>query len=952
MARFRWLRGLELLTGAGLSSLPGFALAEDPWVATVSPAGHVRLERNGKEAGSLVPGLFEVPWRSASMGAAKAGQRVEGDLHRSQIRAPGGTLVDVEAQFTAEEKGQRCAFRLTPAGDVKLNSLHVTLELPAAPWTGGTFEADGRAGSLPLQWRQTGLHTGAIQVLRLVSPSGAAMQLDFGKATPVLVQDDRQWGPSFSVRVGPQMGETVWAGGKSWDVAFLLSVEGGMRWEKDGPVSIQAGPDWVPLEASLEIEPGSALDFSQLVPRWSPAGAQGRVVINEAGRFAFAQNPRAAVRFYGVNLCFSALYLDHDGAERLAERLERLGYNALRIHHYEGELVDRSSRESIRLRPDKLDQLDFLCAALKRRGIYLSTDLFVSRPIPAERIYPGTPGELGMEEYKMAVHVNERAFEDFKSFARLLLEHVNPYTGLRYGDDPALAWLSLVNEDNPGNYIGGLTGPVREDWQRAWNRWLQARDPDRKAVLDALGKSGDEQDAAKGNIPLGQAYGDSAASTVFNVFLAEVERDFFERTRRFLRQELGCQAMLTDLNAWHNPVQLQAVREAFDYVDDHFYVDHPEFLEKPWSLPSRCPNTSPIAAGAPGGRSCAFARLFGKPFTITEFNYSSPGRFRGVGGILTGALGAVQDWDGVWRFAYSHSRDHLERPSAMNYFDMASDPLNQAAERASLCLFLRGDLAPARHAVALRASREELLVSPATSRDKTPPWHGLAWLTRVGWSLGETGPGGREELALPLTGGQMDPFAKDSGGLVLAELRARGWLSPGQCEDPGGKNFQSESGEIAIDGEGNTLTLDTARTAGGFAPAGKRVETKAASIEILDTDATVWVSSLDGEPIRASRRLLITHLTDLQNSGLQYGDRRRQILLAWGKLPHLVQAGRAQVTLRLDRASAAKVYRLDASGRRGDEVAGIRAGGGELSIPLSVAAEGKACLCYEVEAGK
>ena len=63
-----------------------------------------------------------------------------------------------------------------------------------------------------------------------------------------------------------------------------------------------------------------------------------------------------------------------------------------------------------------------------------------------------------MDEYKMAVHVNERAFEDFKDFSRALLDHVNPYTKLRYADDPALAWLSLVNEDNPGNFIGRLEG--------------------------------------------------------------------------------------------------------------------------------------------------------------------------------------------------------------------------------------------------------------------------------------------------------------------------------------------------------------------------------------------------------------------------------------------------------------------------------------------------------------
>ena len=49
------------------------------------------------------------------------------------------------------------------------------------------------------------------------------------------------------------------------------------------------------------------------------------------------------MRFYGVNLCFSAHYITHEQADRLAERLARLGYNAVRLHHYEGELTEPSA---------------------------------------------------------------------------------------------------------------------------------------------------------------------------------------------------------------------------------------------------------------------------------------------------------------------------------------------------------------------------------------------------------------------------------------------------------------------------------------------------------------------------------------------------------------------------------------------------------------------------------
>ncbi len=51
-------------------------------------------------------------------------------------------------------------------------------------------------------------------------------------------------------------------------------------------------------------------------------------------------------------------------------------------------------------------------------------------------------------------------------------------------------------------------------------------------------------------------------------------------------------------------------------------------------------------------------------------------------------------------------------------------------------------------------------------------------------------------------------------------------------------------------------------------PPGRTIRTRdgVVAISMGASDATVWVSSLDGRPIAASRRLLVTHLTDLQNS--------------------------------------------------------------------------------------
>ena len=64
-----------------------------------------------------------------------------------------------------------------------------------------------------------------------------------------------------------------------------------------------------------------------------------------------------------------------------------------------------------------------------------------------------------------------------------------------------------------------------------------------------------------------------------------------------------------------------------------------------------------------------------------------------------------------------------------------------------------------------------------------------------------------------------------------------------------------------------------------------------------NNSATVWASSLDGQPLASSSRILVTHLTDVQNSGVRYRDPELTILEDWGGLPHLARNGAADLSL-------------------------------------------------------
>ncbi len=732
--------------------------------------------------------------------------------------------------------------------------------------------------------------------------------------------------------------------------------------EPTAPVTITAGSDWIPLKPELEIEAGSALDFSGMGFADAPAGRHGRVIVNAKGQFAFANSPGIARRFYGVNLCFGAHYLSKTEADRLAERLVRLGYNALRIHHYERDLT-QGQRPTTSLNPEKLEQFDYLMAALIRRGIYLTTDLFVSRPVAWRDLGMDRDGEVPMDTFKILVPVHPGAFENWKQFARALLTHRNPHTGRTYAEEPALAWIAMINEGNFGNFLKDLrTFP---EWKQAWNRWLAGAYPDRAALAAVWGSElKADENPAEGSVDLPTNIYDSTVRTRDCLrFFAEREREMVTRMKTFLRDELGCHALVSNANSWTRFTTDQGARTVYDYVDDHFYVDHPQFLETPWRLPSRCPNTSPLAEGATGGRNLNFTRLFDRPFTITEYNYSGPGRFRGVGGILTGAMGALQDWGGIWRFAYSHSREAMFAPSRINYFDMACDPLGQAAERASICLFLRGDLQPAPRSVAVVMTPADLAHPPRKIPALAPKWHWLAWVTRVGTRVApDPGAPAPHDLILPLgwhtTASEYgsakvlnaDPYAIEDPAIWNA-VRQRGLVAPGNLTEPPRKIYQSETGEVLIDGAGDRLVLDTPRTAGGYAPAGSAVTaTKGGvSVRVRDSDATVWVSALDDQPIRRSQRLLVTHLTDLQNTDIKYAEPERKTLLDWGRMPHLVRSGRAEVSITLTAPERYGVWALAPSGRRLAEVPAVTSGG-QLTFTADVAGDAPngARMLYEV----
>ena len=73
--------------------------------------------------------------------------------------------------------------------------------------------------------------------------------------------------------------------------------------------------------------------------------------------------------------------------------------------------------------------------------------------------------------------------------------------------------------------------------------------------------------------------------------------------------------------------------------------------------------------------------IFGKPFTVTEFNYVCPNRHRAEGGPLIGAYASLQNWDGLFRFSRAPHSAFVVKQQPLDVFEAANDPLAQLSER-------------------------------------------------------------------------------------------------------------------------------------------------------------------------------------------------------------------------------------------------------------------------------
>jgi len=263
-----------------------------------------------------------------------------------------------------------------------------------------------------------------------------------------------------------------------------------------------------------------------------------RVVADAEGHF---QVNGQRIRFLGVNFAGDSPFMPTNNADAVAARLAKFGVNNVRFHHmdaswaYNGGVLNYNSTSSTNIRSSNLERLHYVVHRLKEHGIYANINLLVGREYRSgDGLGPEVTGMDWKDAHALGYFYGP-ALALQKDYAYKLLASTNRFTGMTLAQDPAVAFVEIINENGflQKWYEGALDRlPARygTNLQGQWNAWLARRYTNSEPAMFAAWKAADQ--------PLGPNLlrnGDfSSALTYWNTEQHQLAKATFIRTNEFV----------------------------------------------------------------------------------------------------------------------------------------------------------------------------------------------------------------------------------------------------------------------------------------------------------------------------------------------------------------------------------------------------------------------------------
>lgn len=612
----------------------------------------------------------------------------------------------------------------------------------------------------------------------------------------------------------------------------------------------------------------SPVDVSFLLD--APAGKQGFIQVKD-GHLATGDGQR--IRFWGVNITDwskgSRQIPSKEDAPFWAATLARFGVNCVRFQFLDLEtprgLIDSRRQDSRGFDAEQLDREDFFISQLEKRGIYIDFNLLVGRPFKAA---DGVrDASLLRQGAKGTSLFDRRMIELQKEYAQQLLGHENPYTKLKYTDDPAVA-LVEINNENALNIGYRAPSPFYlQELTEMYNRWLlKHRTPEQIAKLRGIAAV--EADTAP--VPLLASKGQAATAPPERFyaeaeFYNDVQHDYFRDMEDYLRHTLGSRSLViatADHSHANSGYPILLATSSMDVIDGHTYWQHPEMYVRKSPMVNEPLNSMVVELSR--------SAIAGKPYTVSEVNEPFPNDYDSEGIPILAAYGALQDWDGIFWYTFEPKADPAWKPYVGDPFDISLDPVKMPELAEGAMMFLRGDVEKAR-SISERSYTEkqvfDSMILPSTERPYFTPGFPLYL------------PLEHEVRISSLNGPPAQTFPKSSTpDPIVSDTRQLAWYSSTQ--------------------QTGLVTIDTPRTQGliGFVRANDKSDSNL-DAQVDNTFCTILLSSFDTKPISQASNLLLIAGGRVENTGQQWNTAGTDVT-NWGGSPTLIDPVRGSLTLR------------------------------------------------------
>ena len=393
-----------------------------------------------------------------------------------------------------------------------------------------------------------------------------------------------------------------------------------------------------------------------------------------------------------------------------------------------------------------LDRFDYFVAKLKEKGIYLHIDLIVARDFrEGDGLdYPGNPGSC-VKRFPM---YNKRMIELQKEYAKMILCHINPYTGLALIDDPAVVVVQINNEESAISGTMGTDGredmqPYRDEVQKRFNHFLLMKYGTREQLKKAWTNGEScalrcEEDPEKGTVlgVDGEAYQpvndpasewdsgvNSARYADFMEFGIWINRNFYQRMKDYLHS-LGVKVPIVTSNLLTGAADIYGHMDG-DIIENNSYFNHPLLPVQNNTYhvlgPREYVSVNPLTMQKGGNPKAttllslaSMAALEGKPFMLSEWNEYGLHPFHSTSLVHTVAYACLNDWDGLILYNHHTSEHWDDQPEdkILNIFDVYNDPAVVCQWGFMASVFLKGLINVANNRVDVVYTQNDLRTLP------------------------------------------------------------------------------------------------------------------------------------------------------------------------------------------------------------------------------------------------